>query len=66
MVKFKRSTADTVAEHVHAFWKMLVCEHDEEARAAWADDVNRFFDELLEMDAFGTEGQCDPRGDHRD
>jgi len=23
-------------------------------------------DEFLENDFFGTEGQCDPRGDHRD
>ncbi len=28
-------------------------------------DINNFFDELLSQDAFGTEGQLDPRGDQR-
>jgi len=28
--------------------------------------LNAKLDELLSEDAFGTEGQCDPRGDHRD
>ena len=26
---------------------------------------NDLLDELLSQDFFGTEGQCDPRGDHR-
>ena len=38
--------------------------------AAWKKEscktVNRWCDELLAEDAFGTEGQCDPRGDQRD
>lgn len=29
-------------------------------------DFNRKMDELCRDDFFGTEGQCDPRGDHRD
>ena len=29
-------------------------------------DFNEFLDKRLQMDFFGTEGQCDPRGDHRD
>lgn len=28
-------------------------------------DFNKFLDDRLCMDFFGTEGQCDPRGDHR-
>jgi hypothetical protein len=28
-------------------------------------ELNTFFDELLVQDFFGTEGQLDPRGDHR-
>lgn len=28
--------------------------------------LNGFLDELLEDDFFGTEGQRDPRGDHRE
>lgn len=30
------------------------------------DALNEMLDELLENDFFGTEGQLDPRGDHRD
>lgn len=28
--------------------------------------LNDLFDDLLDDDVFGTEGQCDPRGDNRD
>lgn len=28
-------------------------------------EFNKMLDDLLEEDFFGTEGQCDPRGDHR-
>src|SRR3990167_689683 len=38
--------------------------YDEE-RQAFCDDLNRFLDELADQDAFGTEGQLDPRGDQR-
>jgi hypothetical protein len=41
-------------------------ETEDEARQAFCDDLNRFLDELANEDAFGTEGQCDPRGDQRD
>jgi len=33
--------------------------------ASFCDDLNSFLDQLLADDAFGTEGQNDPRGDHR-
>jgi hypothetical protein len=39
-------------------------EHPEAAKA-FCDDLNDFLDRLWESDAFGTEGQLDPRGDHR-
>lgn len=29
------------------------------------EELHAFLDRLLEDDYFGTEGQCDPRGDHR-
>ncbi|MFW9871899.1 MAG: hypothetical protein ACFFG0_02275 [Candidatus Thorarchaeota archaeon] len=29
-------------------------------------DIEDFFNDLLSQDAFGTEGQFDPRGDRRD
>lgn len=31
-----------------------------------AEELNVMLDNLLNDDFFGTEGQCDPRGDHRD
>lgn len=37
----------------------------DESRQAFCDDLNRFLDELSDQDAFGTEGQCDPRGGQR-
>lgn len=37
----------------------------DEDRQAFCDDLNRFLDELADQDAFGTEGQLDPRGDQR-
>ena len=39
---------------------------EDEERQAFCDDLNRFLDDLASQDAFGTEGQCDPRGDQRD
>ena len=37
-----------------------------DAKALYARDLNRWLDELVGQDAFGTEAQCDPRGDQRD
>ncbi len=37
----------------------------DEERQAFCDDLNRFLDDLAGQDAFGTEGQNDPRGDQR-
>lgn len=37
-----------------------------EALKAFCNDLNNFLNTLLNDDAFGTEGQCDPRGDQRD
>lgn len=39
---------------------------EKEGRAAFIKPFDEFLDELLDEDFFGTEGQCDPRGDHRD
>jgi hypothetical protein len=38
---------------------------DAATRSAHANEINTCLDQLLRDDAFGTEGQCDPRGDHR-
>lgn len=32
---------------------------------AWADSLDALLDEAASNDAFGTDGQCDPRGDFR-
>ena len=36
-----------------------------EDKEVWVNSVDGMFDELLCQDFFGTEGQCDPRGDRR-
>jgi len=66
-VKFRKTTAFTVAKDLKAFAKYLIADGPDEddglaELAAW---LNAKLDELLSMDAFGTEGQNDPRGDHR-
>lgn len=37
-----------------------------ENRDLYVDSVNEMLDDILNDDGFGTEGQSDPRGDHRD
>lgn len=32
----------------------------------WVNELNKLLNNLLSEDFFGTEGQCDPRGDQRD
>lgn len=39
---------------------------DLETSQDFCTSLNNFLDELLHDDFFGTEGQCDPRGEHRD
>lgn len=40
-------------------------EEDNISAKVFCEDFNIFLNELNSMDFFGTEGQCDPRGDHR-
>lgn len=65
MPKFKPATAKTVADVVMRLAD-LIREEPPEARRVWAEQINEFLDDRLGEDAFGTEGQIDPRGDHRD
>ena len=37
-----------------------------QTRQEVAADINVMLDDILNEDGFGTEGQSDPRGDHRD
>lgn len=39
---------------------------DVEGQQAFCRDLNVFLDALSSQDAFGTEGQIDPRGDQRE
>jgi hypothetical protein len=52
-------------------WLRLTAEvtrmiENKEAAKALVPDLDEFIDRLADQDAFGTEGQCDPRGDQRD
>ena len=38
---------------------------EKEALKEFCKSLNEFFDDLVGQDAFGTEGQLDPRGDQR-
>ena len=37
----------------------------EDEAEAWTDDIECLLDRVAAEDGFGTEGQCDPRGDFR-
>lgn len=67
MPEFKKTTAKTLIRDLKRFVAWL--EEDEGADhdyAPYAEEFNAWMDILLNEDAFGTEGQMDPRGDHRD
>lgn len=61
-MKFRRTTAKTViaAEYLDSGNSSHQERHE---ASAW---LNEKLDEWLANVAFGTEDQCDPRGDHRD
>lgn len=66
-MKFRKTTAKTVAKDLRAFADFL--ESDNAAKAdklLAAEGLNELLDEFYQDDAFGTEGQADPRGDHRE
>jgi len=39
--------------------------HDDNDKDVWLEVFNDMLDDLRDDDFFGTEGQCDPRGDGR-
>jgi hypothetical protein len=41
-------------------------EQDEDYADFFIDGLDAMLEDLMMEDAFGTEGQCDPRGDGRD
>lgn len=64
-MRYRRTTAKTVAEDLRAYASWL----DKNAKPVdlrfAAENLNIHLDVLLGDDSFGTEGQLDPRGDHR-
>lgn len=66
MSRFRKTTAKTVAKDLRVFSAWIDENAKDLEKRELADWVNDKLDELLGDDAFGTEGQCDPRGDHRD
>jgi hypothetical protein len=46
--------------------KMLEEQNDKDITKYFAESYHKMLDDLLGQDFFGTEGQGDPRGDHRD
>ena len=44
----------------------LILKEDPKGQRQFCNDIDHFLDELMAEDAFGTEGQLDPRGDQRD
>lgn len=46
--------------------KRMFKEASKEEKKCWCVDLNYMLDNMLDEDFFGTEGQCDPRGDNRD
>lgn len=66
-MKFRPTTAATLVDDLQAFSDEIVRgDWPKDARAETAAEFNNWMDILLAQDAFGTEGQCDPRGDHRE
>lgn len=64
MSEFKRATSKTVVDVLRRYADWLEGEPTG-AREEAAEELNVMLGRLLGNDFFGTEGQCDPRGDHR-
>ncbi len=65
-MKFRKTTSKTVAQDLRAYADWLEKDAKPVTKKFAAEQLNIHLDVLLGDDAFGTEGQCDPRGDHRD
>ena len=65
MCEYEDADGSNVAEVMHRFADCLA-QHDGTDLEDIATWMNEMLDDLLHEDFFGTEGQDDPRGDHRD
>lgn len=62
-MKFKRATKKSLRQVFEAILEQ--CEKDPRDAKIYLEEINKMLDSLLQEDFFGTEGQLDPRGDHR-
>lgn len=46
--------------------EMFEKQDNKQCKKFWVDSLNNMLDDMMSEDFFGTEGQCDPRGDNRD
>lgn len=66
-MKFRRTTTDTVSQDLRALADFLELEGIPLiVKQDTTDVLNSHLDDMLMHDTFGTEGQHDPRGDHRE
>lgn len=71
MAKFRPTTGSTVIADMRKFTNQVAKDArengiDKKELDQLAIEFNEWMDSLLGQDYFGTEGQLDPRGDHRD
>lgn len=66
MSEFKPATSKTVSGVLRKLADFCDQSKYDDDRKEVASELNIMLDELLNQDFFGTEGQLDPRGDHRD
>lgn len=68
MAKFEPVTEKNVVKVL----KEIICQIEEDKEnenqfaTVYAEEVDMMLEHLFNQDFFGTEGQLDPRGDHRD
>ncbi len=62
--KITAKNFDKVMENLKEFFHDDIKGH-KPSEKAFLGEFNDFLDNLRDDDCFGTEGQCDPRGDNR-
>ena len=61
--KYKKLTKSNVARVLRNMAEQ--CDERQEDAQVYAEELERILNSLSEEDFFGTEAQCDPRGDRR-
>ena len=64
--KATKKNYNQVVDKLSDYLKKTFNETDDSFKKEAVQWLNDLLDELLAEDFFGTEGQCDPRGDQRD